>query len=110
MSQQTLPFERAHQTLSKIEENMLVYDKNGKRIGAVKDVQYASASSDILSKTLEFFRLPLEIQMYLMRYGYIQIDRGVMEHDCFATPDEVIEFRGSKLRLSKLSDDLITTA
>ncbi len=107
MNQTLLTQEQAREMLSGIQEQMPVFDKYGTEVGTVKDIQYASFDSDILSKTLEFFRLPFEAQAHLIKRGYIQIDCGVLEHDRFATPDQIIRFRGG-LRLNVAREELIT--
>jgi hypothetical protein len=101
MVQNVLTHDQAKETLSWIREGTPVIDRDGRELGTVKDIQYASFSSDVLSKTLEFFRLLFEQQSQLIRYGYIQIDCGVLEHDCFVTPEQIatVNDRGIKLNV-----------
>ena len=92
--------EQAREILSWVEKGMPVFDSSGTQLGTVNDIQFASTNNDILSKTLEFFRLPFDQQMRLNKIGYIQIDRGLLDHDCFVTPDQVDEVHSSRIVLN----------
>jgi hypothetical protein len=95
--------EQAKEKLSWIHEGMPVFDKDGNELGTVNDVHYASFSSDLLSNSLEFFRLLFEQQTQLIKNGYFQVDCGVMDHDCFVTPDQIatVNDRGVKLSVAE---------
>jgi hypothetical protein len=100
MAQNVINFEQARETLSWIREGMGVVDRQGRDLGTVKEVHFASFSSEMFSKSLEFFRLPFEDQANLIKFGYIQIARGVLEHDCFATPDQIATVNDRGVRLN----------
>jgi hypothetical protein len=115
--------------LTQIHEDMPVYDRTGKKIGAVKNVQFgdedlerpgvetstaeapAETDDNIVDYVAEVFatvdRIPEEFRKRLQRYGYIQVDTGLLTSDRFASSDQIANVTTDRVDLSVTKDELI---
>ena len=107
MAQNTVSSERIRETLSSVRNGMMVWDRDGHKVGKVKDIQFAYGFGDTTPKSTEFYRLLDALQESLMRDGYIQIETGLFSRDRFASADQIADIRDEGLVLNVMSDTLI---
>jgi len=99
---------QAYRTLSWIREGMTVIDRENRKIGKVKYVQFTDGVDEpAFEMPSEFRHLPREVQTRLMRDGFIQIDAGLFARDRFATPDQIAGMTDEGLRLTVVEDRLV---
>jgi len=97
-----------HEILSWIQEGMPVFDRDGKKIGKVRRVQFGDRSGENpVAKPEEFYHLPSEVQIRLARDGFIQIDAGFFAHDRLVSPDEIAQVSDNGLILNVTGDSLV---
>jgi hypothetical protein len=107
MAQNTVSSERIRETLSSVRTGMTVWDRDGHKVGKVKDIQFAYGFGDTTPKSTEFYRLPSELQTSLMRDGFIQIEAGLFSRDRFAGAELIAEMRDEGLILNVMGDTLM---
>jgi hypothetical protein len=67
-----------------------VFDKENRKIGDVERVQAASHSIDEpLTRPIGIMQAPEEVQLRLMKDGFVQIYAGLLWPDRYATPDQI---------------------
>lgn len=118
--------------LNAVTEGMEVEDRDGKRVGKVRDVYFGTgddiaeargrAAGGVLDPTLpgptpadrlaEAFLppdpVPEELRSRLLRDGYIQIDAaGLFASDRYATPEQLARVEGQRVALNVSRDELI---
>jgi hypothetical protein len=105
------PHERELQRdfLTIIREDMPVYEQDGRRIGNVKYVHPIDGNDDKREATLDrLAHIPSEIQGRLLNSGFIQIDCGLLQPDCYATPDQITRIQDDGVHLNIGRDQLMT--
>ena len=115
--------------LTQIHEHMPVYDRTGKKIGAVKNVQFgdedlerpgvetsaAELPSEMGGNIIGFVasvfttgnHMPDEFRKRLQRYGYIKVDTGIVTSDRYASADQIAKVGANRVDLTVTQDELI---
>ena len=116
--------------LPQIHEDMSVYDRTGKKIGEVRNVQFGdedlehpgietatTRSHPELSDNLVDYvakaltaeeQIPEEIRNRLQRYGYIKIDTGFLASARYASAEQIADVTGDRVDLNITKDELVT--
>ena len=102
-----MKMDQLQETLSWIPQGTAVYDADNHKVGKVKDVQLSTQSGESPNLTGAFYNLPNEIQIHLMRDGFIQVDCGLFSRDRFITPNQIETIRDDGLKLNITSSELI---
>ncbi len=117
--------------LTQVHEDMPVYDRTGKKIGAVKTVQFgdedlerpgvetstAQTAKVVGNELMEDFaktlktgeHLPVELRKRLQRYGYIKVDTGILASTHYASADQIANVTDSRVVLNVTADQLISS-
>lgn len=115
--------------LIQIKEHMPVYDSAGKKIGAVKTVQFGdedlerpgvetstARTAEVIGNQLtedlaKAFKtgnqIPVELRKRLERYGYVKVDTGVLASDRYASADQIANVTADRVDLNVTKDELI---
>jgi hypothetical protein len=99
--------DQLQETLLMIPQGTAVYDADNHKVGKVKDVQLSAQSGEAPNLSGSFYNLPNELQIHLMRAGFIQIDCGLFARDRFITPNQIETIRDDGLKLNVTSSELI---
>jgi hypothetical protein len=119
----------AHTVLNQVREGMDVLDVNGSRVGTIKYIQFGDENPNVPgAETIgaqEYHEdndsfiediaealggdddVPEPVRAQLLRYGYIQIDTGLLSGDCFAMPNQIINVGKDQVRLNVRSEELM---
>ena len=119
-----------HRLLTQVQEGMDVYDRDGEKIGTVRDVYMGNSTprgrvfggtsgvmadrdDSFLDNLAEAFvgddTLPETFRNRLVRQGYVRIDAaGFFAKDRFATPDQLAAVSEGRVELSVMKDELIS--
>lgn len=120
---------RTHTLMSQVEESMDVFDARGDKIGKVRIVKHgdedpateiaetATANTaeqlhdNLVTNMAEALAgepdLPEEIRERLLRYGYIQIDRGPLQSDVIADTEQINRVVNDVVHLNVHGDTLL---
>lgn len=116
--------------LSKVQEDMTVYDREGNKIGTVKAIQMgdedlerpgaetstaASAETTTDNTLVEDFAraissdhdFPEEMKKRYMRYGYVKVDAGLLRSDRYFAADQIANVSGDRIELNVSMSDLV---
>lgn len=105
------PYQRNAETnvMQSIREDMAVFGQDGKRIGNVKYVQFSDGADDVPPDARDrLAHIPTAVQSRLFNTGFIQIDCGLLQPDCYATPDQIASIQEDGVRLNVGRDQLMT--
>ncbi len=130
--------DRDNSPLNQIREGMTAYDRNGDKIGKVKDIFFGVLDANIeegvgapaqlnapsvdnprtttgaFDASLDPVRggsedLPEQFRHRLEREGYIRIDGGLLGADRFAVPGQIAGVEGDRVNLNVVKDQLLHT-
>jgi hypothetical protein len=114
--------------MMQIHEGMTVYDRTGDAVGKVTFIRFGeenpaqpgpetitgsrtdTSESSLVEDIAEVFDdhdLPETIRGRLRRYGYIQIDAGLLASDRLVFPDQVARIEQDGVHLNVTNDELI---
>jgi sporulation protein YlmC with PRC-barrel domain len=115
--------------LTQVHKDMSVYDRTGKKIGSVENVQFGdedlerpgvetstaqalnATGNDLvedLAKALKTEeQVPLELRKRLLRYGYIKVDTGILKSDRYASADQIARVTADRIDLDVTMNELI---
>jgi hypothetical protein len=94
--------------LSRVEEGMDVFDRDGRKIGIVKYIQNGLGLVEEVSDSPALpSNAPLQICRQLMQRGFIKIKAGLLVSDRFATADQVERVEDDRVALNVSDDELL---
>lgn len=120
--------------LAAVRDGMDVFDRNGDKIGTVKQIYFGAAGDeveggyvqgDIGDGDLERDRsnflfdevaeaiagvsdIPEEVRERLLQHGYVQVDRGLLQSDGYVLSEHVVNVTDEGVTVNVDDDDLIT--
>ena len=116
--------------MTRIQEGMEVFDTHGDKVGSVRTVKFGDEDPDtpkveavqgfpadqrhdnlimhIAEALAGMPDIPEEVQARLLRYGYIQIDRGLMQSDAVASGEQIASITDDTIYLNAAEDMLLT--
>lgn len=115
--------------LTNVREDMSVFDRTGDKIGTVKSVHFGDENleqpgvetttaqtpevrgNDLVQdfrQAISFEdRFPPEIRERMQRYGYIEIDTGILGSDHYVRSDQIAQVDDDRVELNAALDDLL---
>jgi len=114
--------------LTKVQKDMAVFDRDGNRIGTVKDIQFGDEDlerpgvetstgqtpevegnqliRDVVGAIKPDERILPELKARLKRYGYIKVNTGLLSADRYAGADQIASVGENRLDLNAALDEL----
>jgi hypothetical protein len=99
----------ASNLLMAVRQGMPVYDRENKKIGKVRLVQFGDESElDPIPKPEEFYKLPAEAQSRLAREGFVVLDSGWFSRSRYAAASQIDEVVNDSVMLNVDDKQLVT--
>lgn len=117
--------------IAQVEEGMDVYDREGDKVGTVKEVFLGTSSEEaeeyvsdtdnedgpslypdgsLLDNLAEAFadeELPEAVRARLLQHGYLRVDGGLLQDDYFVIADHIVGVTDEGVRLNERKGELL---
>jgi hypothetical protein len=109
MSESPLHLATANNLLTAARQGMPVYDRENKKVGKVRLVQFGDESEmDPIPKPEGFYKLPTEAQSQLAREGFVVLDSGWFSRSRYAAASQIDEVVNDSVMLNVDGNQLVS--